>query len=219
MRMMRKTSGRGDARFMGAGGVTTMRMLLNAVVLLLVAILLPGCPFESKVPLSKPSPGAIDSRLTGFWVWDDPDDKANAALMLVKPFNEAEYLVELQGGKEAEPSHFRAYSFDANGQLFWCVNGVGTTFPPKSWVFARCEVSASGQLRFRFVGDKNVPKELASDADGLMALLKAHVNDAALDDTDKGLYLWRRPTEGEVVKGRLARFAQSVHGGDRSSGR
>jgi hypothetical protein len=200
-------------------GVSTMRSTLNGIVLVLLAAALPGCPFESKVPLSRPTARPVDSRLTGFWVWDDPDDRNNAALLLVKPFNDSEYLVELQGGKDAEPTHFRAYAFEVGDQLYWSANEVSTTFPPRRWVFTRCVVTDEGGLRFRFVGEKKVPKSLESDADGLMALLRAHLGDTLLDDTEKGLYEWRRPIEGEVVKGRLARFAGSNSPGADASGR
>ena len=181
-----------------------MTHLSKGLVLVLAAALLPGCPFESKVPLGEPTRHDVDASLTGYWVWDDPDDKSKSILMTVRPFNDSEYLAILQEEGKS-PSQFRAFQVQVGDQVFWNVNEVEMSYPPKTFVFMRCKVTAVGELSLQFVGSKNVPKTLASDATGLTAFLKTRHADPSIYDSDKGLYLWRRPKQGEVEKGLLRR--------------
>ncbi len=172
-------------------------------LLVVVAAFLPGCPFESKVPLGTPAPREVDVRFTGHWIWEDPAAKAEPVLMSVSPFNGSEYLVTLEEEGKA-PGHFRAFQVEVGNQVFWNLNVVATTHPPENFFFTRCSLRESGELALRFVSASGVPRGLASDPVGLMKHIEAHVDDDSLDDKDKGLYLWRRPKAGEVRNGVLS---------------
>src|SRR5262249_15083590 len=119
-------------------------------------------------------------------------------------FNDAEYLAVLQR-KDGAPQQFRAFQVPVGNQVFWNVNEVEDSFPPKSYAFTRVSITSAGELSLQFVADKGVPKALESDAPRLVAYLASHSSDPSLDDKDRGLYLWRRPKEGEVERGVLRR--------------
>ncbi|MSR46644.1 MAG: hypothetical protein EXS13_06220 [Planctomycetes bacterium] len=184
---------------------------------LLVAVLLPGCPFELKVPLGAPQPRQRDDRLVGDWVWEDKAGKQDSTLVAILPFNESEYLIELTED-DKKPGRFRAFEVEIGDQVFWNINMVDTAFPPKSYCFARTTLRDDGRLSVRWVGGKGVPKAFESDADGLVAFLKSHSSDPALDDTD-GASVWRRPLSGEIEKGRLKSWSSRTAPDAASSGR
>jgi len=178
-----------------------LRRLAVCCAVALLATLLSGCPFESKVPLGTAEHSIIDARLLGYWVWDDPASKEESSLFTVWSFNEREYYVELSNG-DKEPTRLRAYSVDVDGQAFLNINELSADRRPRTFNLARYSFLDGGKLSLSIVGDKGVPQSLASDAQKLAEYLKSHMNDRALYDEDSPAVL-RRPAPQEVEKGRL----------------
>ena len=178
-----------------------MRRLAVCFAVVLLAALLSGCPFESKVPVGTADRSIVDGRLLGYWVGDDPAGKDESSLFAVRDFNGREYYVELSEG-DKEPTRLRAYSVDVDGQAFLNISELHAERRPRTFNLARYAFLDGGKLSIWLVGDKGVPSALASDAQKLTEYLKSHMNDRALYDEDSPAVL-RRPAPQEVENGRL----------------
>jgi hypothetical protein len=150
-------------------------------------LLLTGCPYESKVPLTTSRPGSLDPRLFGTWV-GTAGAEADSNGILVVPFNDAEYFIEL-AEKNGTVSRYRALGLEIGGQPFLQINEISKEIPARSFILARYTLASGGHLNVRLVGEKIVPKDLAADAKGLLGFVAAHVNDPGLDDEDTLLHL------------------------------
>lgn len=159
---------------------------------LLLLTLATGCPFMSKVPLGEPGHHPLDARLIGLWV--GTDSNRDTLQITAMPFNDAEYYVELSEGHGAS-SRYRAFVFDVGGQPFLHINELTADLKPEEYYFARYTFSGDRELSLRFVGDKIVPKALATEPQSLVTFLAAHLNDPALDDDDTKLVLKREEPE------------------------
>jgi len=173
---------------------------MYTVGLVLAAVAL-GCPYDAQVSLGTPVKLSGESRLSGYWVWDDPEGKEGSSLVEVIPFNDAECLVEVFDGKN-KVERFRAFQVAVGDQLIWNVQPIDRDSRSDNYSFARTAFTDSTHLSVMFVGEKGVPKELKSDAGGLVEYLKSHLTDPSLNDED-GAYVWRRPAKDEVMDGRL----------------
>ncbi|MGD1047325.1 MAG: hypothetical protein ABR899_01075 [Candidatus Krumholzibacteriaceae bacterium] len=180
-----------------------MRRLAICLAVASLAALASGCPFESKVPLGTDEHSVIDQRLLGYWVWDDPVGKEESTLFTVWNFNEREYYVELSNG-DKEPTRLRAYSVDVGGQAFLNISELSLDGRPQTFDFARYAFRDEGKLSLAIVGDKGIPRDLASDAEKLTEYLKSNMNDRNLYDEGSPAIL-RRPAPEEVEKGHLRR--------------
>jgi hypothetical protein len=162
-----------------------------AAILTLLA-LTAGCPYMAKAPLGNPDRNSFDTRLVGLWMNHSPDNEADSALIRVIPFNAAEYYIETDeaGG---EPDRYRACVIKIGGRNFLQLNEIGHESAEPEYCFARYSFSENGELALRFVGDKNVPKDLSAKPKSLKAFLASHVGDSTLDDKDTNLMLRRRP--------------------------
>jgi hypothetical protein len=157
---------------------------------LLLAPLLTGCPFDSKVPLAPPGSEAADPRLAGAWIGIDEEDQ-DSVTVLVLPFNGVESYVETRE-KSGDTSRYRVCRLELGGESFLQLNELEAEGKPESFVFARYSFETDRRLRIRFVGETIVPKTLASDAKGLAEFITAHRADPALDDPDLRLLLVRK---------------------------
>jgi hypothetical protein len=150
-------------------------------------LLLTGCPYESKVPLTTSRPGSLDTRLFGTWV-GTVGAETDSSSFLVVPFNDAEYFIEVTE-KNGAVSRYRAVGLDVGGHPFLQINEVSDEIPGKSFILARYTLAPGGRLSVRMVGETIPPKDLATDAKGLLEFVAAHVNDPKLDDEDTMLQL------------------------------
>ncbi|MFA4948876.1 MAG: hypothetical protein WC674_10280 [Candidatus Krumholzibacteriia bacterium] len=166
-----------------------MKRWVGFAAILFLLALTAGCPYTTKAPLGDPDRHSFDKRLVGLWM--GYDNEGDSTLIRVLPFNDAEYYVETdEQGKE--PSRYRAFVFAIGGQQFIHLNELSKDGAPLEYCFARYAFSASGELSLRFVGEKIVPKALATDPKALNVFLAKHLGDPALDDEDVTLLLRRR---------------------------
>jgi hypothetical protein len=162
-------------------------------------LLLAGCPYESKVPLATSRPGSLDTRLFGAWV-GTVSEGADSNSFLVVPFNDAEYFIEVTE-KNGTASRYRAVGLEIGGQPFLQINEVSEEIPGKSFILARYTLAPGGRLNVRLVGETIPPKDLATDAKGLLGFVAAHVNDPGLDDEDIRLQLRSTGSSGALPDG------------------
>lgn len=166
-----------------------MSKWLRSLLASAVAVIAAGCPFESHVPLGEPRPGSIDPRLYGLWTWIEPAG-GEVIQLRVRPFNDAEYLVEYEKfgpkAKDQDRQSYRVFATALGDQTFLNVSPLKDPEEQEapSFLLARYALADCGTLTLRFVGDHAVPKELATDAKALHDFLAAHPKDATLDDTD-----------------------------------
>lgn len=163
-----------------------------AGILLLLA-LTAGCPYTTKVPLGDPDRSSFDTRLVGLWMGYD-EDGGDSTPVRVIPFNDAEYYIEIDE-KDNEPGRFRAFVFEVGEQRFLHINELSMDGAHPEYCFARYVFSAAGGVSLTFVGEKIVPKTLATNPKSLKAFLASHLGDSALDDEDTKMVLRRRGLE------------------------
>jgi len=170
-----------------------MRRTVILAVLLTLALLLTGCPFESTVPIGDPEAGSLDSRLTGLWFWTDPTTGSVTEFHILQ-FNSSEYYVETLE-EYSVTGRFRMYIVTVGGQPFLSINDITEDDEPGSFLFARYSVSETDGLSLRFVGDDAIPESLASDPKALIDFIAAHLDGDVLDDPDGPFMLSRSMPE------------------------
>jgi hypothetical protein len=159
------------------------RIVLPAAAVILL-VFIAGCPFTSKVPLAEPDRSGLDHQLLGEWL--GLTNGGDSLRITVFPFNEREYYIETVERGQA-PQRFRAFPFELNGAWFLQINELSPDGPASEYVFARYTFSGESAFTLRFVGEKIVPKELASDPVALKSFLAGHLSDPALDDAENVL--------------------------------
>jgi hypothetical protein len=166
-----------------------MKRLIGLAAIVLALVFTAGCPYTSKVPLGEPDRENFDLRLLGLWEGFDHDEDVGPILVL--SFNDAEYYVETQN-EQNEPDRYRAYIVKVGGQNFLQINELGHEGADLEYIFARYAFDNDSTLSLTFVGDKNVPKDLAADSGSLSSFFAAHLNDTSLDDPDVNLIMRRK---------------------------
>ena len=161
--------------------------VIGAALVLLVFI--GGCPFTSKVPLAGPDASGVDSKLLGPWV--GVTGEGDSLRVTVFPFNQSEYYVEMvEPGRDTQ--RFRVFPFELNGVWFLHINEISPDGSKSEYAFARAMFSSESAFTLRFVGEKIVPAELASDPTALKRFIAEHLSDPALDDAENILSLRRQ---------------------------
>jgi hypothetical protein len=126
-----------------------MRRTAAVVVLLGLAVVLPGC-YLSEEPLALPTGRALDDRLVGAWRCVDPENQ-EAALMWVAPFDASQYYVEWRDGHE--PDRYRVYATEAGRHSL--LNVTAIEFRPDSeWAFVGYRFDAQSRLVLSLVSDE-----------------------------------------------------------------
>jgi hypothetical protein len=84
-----------------------MKKILPVFVVLSFLLLLTGCPYNSKVPLTETSKIPIDKALLGIWKTYE-DDSSEAKIF---EFNKTEYYIEIKDITNGKPelTRYRAY--------------------------------------------------------------------------------------------------------------
>jgi hypothetical protein len=166
-----------------------MKRLIGLAALVLALVFTAGCPYTSKVPLGQPDRNNFDLRLLG--LWEGYDHAEDVGPVLVLSFNDAEYYVETQN-EENEPDRYRAYIVKVDGQNFLQLNEIGHEGAALEYIFARYTFDNDSTLSVTFVGDRIVPKDLATDSESLVTFFAAHLNDTSFDDRDVNLLMRRK---------------------------
>ena len=165
-----------------------MRRVAGILTILVLPIVLVGCPFESRVPIAQPG-APLDARLVGLWTDADPSDPDSTRLLIL-PFNATEYYAELRE-KDNELIRFRAFPFSLEGEPYLHVDMLNPDADSASFFFARYSISNDGVLAVNVVADDAVPDSLQADVTALIAFLIEHRNDPALKDEATSLEVRR----------------------------
>jgi len=127
---------------------------------LLSLVTLAGCPLSTNEPLAEPRADLRDDRLVGEWIGEEDEDDPYGIVVL--PFNDAEYYVEVHD--DEEPTRFRVYLFAAGDERFLHVEELSETRDHPEYVFARYEMPDGSHLTVRLVGDELVSGDVEPEA-------------------------------------------------------
>jgi hypothetical protein len=152
--------------------------------LAVLLLLLSGCPYESKVPLSNPDRFPVNSKLIGLW-----SGSGDSLTVLVMPFNATEYYIELHEVGDDEIGRIRAFAFEIAGQRFLHYNELTLDGAPARFSFVRFTLSGDTLLSLRIIEDAIVPESLQTDSKGLIKFIESHLDDPKLYDSE---FLLRR---------------------------
>lgn len=151
------------------------------------AIILAGCPFEFDTPVAAPSAESFDSTLLG--IWSSAESDGEQSIFSIRRFNEAEYLIESFSisGAELTKVLYRGYMVTIAGQQFLQMNHLG---PDAGFFLVRVAI-VDDAMTVRFVGDKDVPKELKSNTPKLVEFIGKNLEGTKLDGEDEPIVLHR----------------------------
>ncbi len=143
---------------------------------LLVVLLLAGCPYGSEVPLADPDQARIDPALVGEWETRDPDTGKQQRLTFL-PFNEHELVGIAPGAPGEGVAVFRAVSTPIGDETFLSVQELGGDAP--AWFFVRYRAEER-RLVMSLVDDGLFGGRLFSSAQELQDFVRAHSADPLL---------------------------------------
>ena len=88
-----------------------MKKTLIFIPLIAMIVLLTGCPYHSKIPLSKLPDTSIDKSLLGIWTAVIKKEDADSVEMRVYEFNEKEYYINIKAvsGAKIETDRYRVF--------------------------------------------------------------------------------------------------------------
>jgi hypothetical protein len=143
--------------------------------MLVLLILLSGCPYESSVPLSSPDKAEIDPVLIGTWIFTDKEKKKDYEIPFIA-FNDHEYLIVLSNDEETD--YIRAFTTEIAGRRFLNYKKLHVDGSPEKYGFLRYEIQ-NDRLYVHTVEDDLITKEFENPAQ-LYDHVKKHIADERL---------------------------------------
>ena len=127
----------------------------NLIYLLLIPILIFCRCYESEVPLSKSPSSKVDTKLIRSWVSIPNDNQEKAISLLLRKFNENEYLAVWRQGEDNETVIARGFSTKIkNTNIMNLQNIESLEEDDRTYVFARYDFSENGNLIVNILSDK-----------------------------------------------------------------
>ena len=115
-----------------------------ALALLLLAVPLLGCPYNSSFPIGAPADTPRDARLLGAWRCVSGFDE-KASRVTFAPFEERQYSIVMTQADE-EPYQTRAFVSSAKGGAILNVQEIKDGKPQPTWTFARFALPTRSSL-------------------------------------------------------------------------
>lgn len=157
--------------------MSRVKWVIAAAMLLLLC----GCPYESRVPLSRCQDAQIDERLIGMWRSETADPKESGTI-IVAPFNEHEFLIVVHEEDKEGDDFYRAFVTDVGGEKFLNVQEIKASTKQQAWNFVNYHV-AGDRLRVRIVEDKLFKATKAKQTtDSLYGFIGANIKNKDLYD-------------------------------------
>jgi len=143
---MRAITGRDGFRY---------RQAITALFYLLPLLLLTGCPYDSRTPLSPAADAKIDWGLLGRWKYEDKESKETGFLTISR-FNDTEMLISVEGDAGKGPDMMRGFVTVVDGENFLNLQEIKGAYGDRRWMFVRY-TTGDCSLTFRVVNDSLVP--------------------------------------------------------------
>jgi hypothetical protein len=166
-----------------------MNNKIKSIGILAILFILPflcGCPYESKVPLSKVSKATIDPALIGDW---EHADEEEAFTMIIQQFNDHELLI--MGAEEGVIARdvMRAFVTVIEDERF--LNVQDTDVPPDKRVWYLVKYTISGDTLTAWTVDDKLFTKPVTSSRALYRFVKKHLHDKTLFGDNPFLVLKR----------------------------
>jgi len=162
------------------------RLSIGIFSILFILPLLCGCPYESKVPLSKVSKAKIDQALLGEW---NNTDQAEPFTMIIQQFNDHELLIMGAEDGVIDRDVMRAFVTVIQDERFLNVQDIKESPDKRGWYLGKYTISAD-TLTAWTVDDKLFTKPVTSSR-ALYSFVKKNLHDKALYGDDAPMVLQR----------------------------
>ena len=162
------------------------RLSLGIFAVLFILPLLWGCPYESKVPLSKVSKATIDPALIGEW---EQTDEEEPFTMIIQQFNEHELLIMGEEDGMISRDVMRAFVTVIEDERF--LNVQDTDVPPDKRVWYLAKYTISGDTLTAWTVDDKLFTKPVTSSRALYSFVKKHLNDKVLFGNDPFVVLKR----------------------------
>jgi hypothetical protein len=153
----------------------TKIQIWGVLVILFILPLLCGCPYESKVPLSKVSKATIDQVLLGEW---KNTDQAEPFTLIIQQFNDHELLIMGMENGKVQRDVMRAFVTVIKDERFLNVQDIKEPPDKRVWYLAKYTISGD-TLTAWTVDDKLFTKPVTSSR-ALYSFVKKHLRDKVL---------------------------------------
>jgi hypothetical protein len=151
------------------------RLSLTILSIFFILPFLFGCPYESKVPLSKVSKATIDPALIGEWKYTVEEESFT---MVIQQFNDHELLIMGIEDGEVQQEAFRAFVTVIKDERFLNVQEIEESYDERVWYFVKYTISGD-TLTTWIVDDKLFTKPVTSSR-ALFRFVKKHLHDKTL---------------------------------------
>ena len=159
---------------------------LKCVSVVFMAILLLGGCYESDIPLFEPSL-QIDKRLTKSWISVPKDSKNKALSLVVRKFNEREYLAAWKDGHDGATVMARGFVTKINNVAIMNLQGIASLNKnDRTFLFFKYDFNKDGRLVINMLsGDypKLKDKKFKSPA-RFRKFIKKNIDQEGLFDTN-----------------------------------
>ena len=127
---------------------------LNFVFLVLISIVfLSGC-YESKVPLSKSPSSKVDTRLIRSWISIPDNNKEQAISLLLRKFNDNEYLAAWKEGEDDGTVIARGFTTKINNTNIINLQNIESLEEnDRTYVFSKYDFNEKGNLLVNILSD------------------------------------------------------------------
>jgi hypothetical protein len=122
---------------------------------LLTLLLLTGCPYESREPLSSPADAKMDGKLLGRWKYEDKESKEVGFLTVLR-FNDTEVLIVTEEGGKKVPDMMRGFVTTVEGRNFLNIQEMKGAYGDRKWIFVSYTIGAC-DLTYQVVNESLVP--------------------------------------------------------------
>lgn len=155
------------------------------VFLLLIPLLLSGCPYQSRIPLSLPGEAKIDKELIGKWKYENKEGN-ELGMVTISKFNDHELLIVLKEKDKNYCEMLRAFVTIIDKEKFLNIQEIKGIYEDREWSFVNYSIS-NCTLSYRIIDDELIEKNKKniSSSKELYTFIKENLANKNLYDSEK----------------------------------
>ncbi len=116
--------------------MTFSKCSMKLLLIVLISFFLYGCPYESKVSLSKVTEAKIDEKLIGKWGIENKKEKEkNKGMIIINQFNEHELLFLLTEDGKDKIDSYRGFVTSIGKEKFLNFQEIKASYEKRKWLF------------------------------------------------------------------------------------
>ena len=159
---------------------------MGILFLLLILVLLCGCPYESAVPLGKVGAAKIDQSLIGEW---RHTAEGELFTMVIQQFNDHELLIMGIEDGEVQPEAMRAFVTVVKDEQFLNVQEIKEAYDERGWYLVK--YSLSGATLTAWTVDDALFSKPCTSSRALLRFVKQNLQNKALYCSDSPMVFQR----------------------------